>query len=320
MFRLLCLLFFLPFNVSAQDTAWTVVATKTQATPRHENSFVECNGKLYALGGRGTRPVDEYDPKTMTWTAVSDAPMEFNHFQALTFKNEIYVIGAFQGSYPHEKVIANFLIFNPSTKTWREGAALPADRLRGSVGVFAKGDKIYVVCGIKDGHYDGHVSWFDEYDTKTGKWSKLPDAPRPRDHFSAALIGNKVYLAGGRTSHAAIGKVLENTIPEIDVYDFKTNSWSTLSSSLPTPRGGTSTVVKGQYLAVMNGETATQISGHAEVEILDTKTGQWSRLPNLRQGRHGTGVAYYQGKIYVAAGSANRGGGPELNEMESIRW
>jgi hypothetical protein len=37
-------------------------------------------------------------------------------------------------------------------------------------------------------------------------------------------------------------------------------------------------------------------------------------------GRHGTGVIYWKGKVYVAAGSANRGGGPELNDMECMEW
>jgi len=56
------------------------------------------------------------------------------------------------------------------------------------------------------------------------------------------------------------------------------------------------------------------------VEVLDTRTGTWSKLPNLNQGRHGTGAVYYKGKIYVTAGSANRGGGPEINSTEVIDW
>jgi N-acetylneuraminic acid mutarotase len=186
--------------------------------------------------------------------------------------------------------------------------------------VFTRGDKIYIVCGIIDGHWDGHVNWFDEYDTKTGKWRVLPDAPRPRDHFQAALMGNQLYLAGGRTSHAAIGKVLELTIREIDQFDFKTNQWSTLAQELPTLRAGTASIAKAPYLLIMNGESIDQEPAHAEVEVLNTRTGTWSRLPDLQKGRHGTGAIYWKGKLYVAAGSANRGGGPELNDMECLDW
>ncbi len=316
------LLFLLLFSIEcfAQQNEWKELQTTNEASPRHENSFVELNGKFYALGGRADRPVEEFDPKTNTWKKLADVPMNFHHFQGLAFENEIYVIGAFTGGYPHEKPIENFLIFNPKTNTWRNGPKIPAERLRGSVGVFSRNGKIYLVCGILDGHYDGHVAWFDEYDPKTNTWKVLPDAPRPRDHFGAALVGDRVYVAGGRTSHAAIGKVLDLTISEVDYYDFNNGTWETEKNGLPTPKGGSSSIGHKEFLIVMNGESNTQELSHSEVEMLNTKTGEWSNLPSLNQGRHGTGLIYFKGKLYVVAGSAKRGGGPELNNIEVLDW
>ncbi len=319
LFVFLALFSFSAFGQSV-GASWKKVMAVNEALPRHENSFVECNGKFYALGGRGLKPIEEYDPETNTWKVVADSPMEFHHFQAITLHDEIYVIGAFTGGYPHETPIPKFLIFNPETKSWREGPEIPEDRRRGSAGIFTRGDKIYMVCGIVDGHWDGFVPWFDEYDTNTGEWKILPDAPRPRDHFSASLIGDRAYVAGGRTSHAAIGKVLELTIREVDYFDFNSNTWNTVKNGLPTPRGGTSSIGNDHYLLVINGESATQVPSHSEVEVLDIRDETWSRLPDLNQGRHGTGVVYWKGKIFVAAGSANRGGGPELNDIECLEW
>lgn len=304
----------------AQKGSWEVLKTTNEASPRHENSFVELDGKFYALGGRVDKPVEEFDPKTNTWKQLAEVPINFHHFQALAFEGEIYVIGAFTGGYPHEKPIPHFLIFNPKINTWREGPKIPEDRLRGSVGVFSRKGKIYLVCGIIDGHYDGHVAWFDEYDPNTDTWTVLPDAPRPRDHFGAVMVGDRAYVAGGRTSHAAIGKVLDLTIAEVDYYDFKTGTWHTETIGLPTPKGGTSSIGHKEFLVVMNGESNTQELSHSEVEVLNTKTGEWSNLPDLNQGRHGTGLVYYKGRLYVAAGSAKRGGGPELSDIEVLEW
>lgn len=316
---LLITLFLISTGVFAQES-WTTIQTKTEATSRHESSFVECDGKLYALGGRGERPVDEYDPKTNTWTKLADAPMEIHHFQAVAFKNEIWVVGALTGGYPHETPIPNILIFNPKTKIWREGPKLPENRHRGSAGVFVRGEKIYMVCGIQDGHFDGFVRWFDELDPNTGVWTSLPSAPRARDHVSAALVGDNLYLAGGRTSYAKIGKVLELTTKEIDFFDFETNNWTTIETEIPTVRAGNSNLGIDHYLVILNGESQAQTPAHAEVEVLDTRTYTWSKLPKLNQGRHGTGAVFLDGKIYVHAGSANRGGGPEINTMEVIEW
>jgi hypothetical protein len=135
--------------------------------------------------------------------------MEIHHFQAVSFQDELWIVGALTGKYPHETPIPNILIFNPKTKSWRDGPALPKNRERGSAGIVVSQNKIYMVCGIQDGHFDGFVRWFDELDPKTGTWKSLPSAPRARDHVSAALVDGKLYLAGGRTSYAKIGKVLE---------------------------------------------------------------------------------------------------------------
>ncbi|MEY3411496.1 MAG: hypothetical protein RIQ70_182 [Bacteroidota bacterium] len=298
---------------------WQKVDVPNQGSNRHESAFVHCDGKFYALGGRGKRPIEAYNPKLNRWEFVSDAPFEFHHFQAVAFRHEIYLIGAMTGNYPHEKPLANIWVFNTRTKVWREGAALPTDRLRGSAGVVVRKNKIYVVSGIQDGHWDGHVKWFDVFDPQTNQWEKLPDAPRARDHFQAALVGDKLYVAGGRTSHASIGKVLNETIGEIDVFDFKSNSWSTLANPLPTQRAGTASVGHFPYLIVMLGESIAQTGAHAEVEAVDVRTGVWVKFPSLNQGRHGTGVVNYKGKLYVANGSANRGGGPELNSIECLQ-
>ncbi|MCP5117834.1 MAG: galactose oxidase, partial [bacterium] len=65
----------------------------------------------------------------------------------------------------------------------------------------------------------------------------------------------------------------------------------------------------------MGGETA-QKPAHAETQRLDAKTGKWTQQAPLNRGRHGTQAAVINNKIYIAAGSGNRGGGPELSSTE----
>jgi N-acetylneuraminic acid mutarotase len=304
----------------ASAQIWQAAEPMSLPTKRHESAMTDVNGKLYLLGGRGVKPIDEYDPKKDTWTTKAMAPLEMSHFQAVTYKGEVYVVGAFTGNYPHETPIPAMYIYNPERDEWRKGPDIPQDRLRGAAGAFVHNDKIYVVCGIQDGHWDGHVTWFDEYDPKNNTWRKLPDAPRPRDHVSVAMVGDKLYVAGGRLSTAKINQVLNRTIPEVDVYNFKTNTWITLdaSNNLPTLRAGNMAVPYGNKVLIIGGESDKQVPAHSEVEAFNTKTGQWERLPNLYQGRHGTGAINMKGKVYVVAGSANRGGGPELNSMEVL--
>ena len=47
---------------------------------------------------------------------------------------------------------------------------------------------------------------------------------------------------------------------------------------------------------------------------LNDKT--WKEKPSLNIGRHGTNAAVLNDKIYIASGSGNQGGGPELTSIE----
>ncbi|WP_031528649.1 Kelch repeat-containing protein [Dyadobacter crusticola] len=305
---------------SAHAQLWQVSKPENLPVKRHENAMATANGKLYLLGGRGIKPVDEYDFMKDAWTSLAETPLEMSHFQAVTYKNEIYVLGAFTGGYPHEIPIPDIYIFNPVKNEWRKGASIPENRRRGAAGAFVMNDKIYLVCGIQDGHWDGQVTWFDEFDPAKGTWKTLPDAPRPRDHVQVAVLDNKLYVAGGRLSTARINQVLNTVIAEVDVFDFKTGKWTTLpaENNLPTLRAGNMTVVYENKLVVIGGESDAHVEAHNEVEAFNPKTNKWENLPSLHQGRHGTGAVILNKKIFIAAGSANRGGGPELNDMEVL--
>lgn len=300
--------------------SWQPVVTRNSCSPRHENAAALIGDSLYAVGGRGMKPLEALNLKTLVWQTLPTPPVEMNHFQAITYHGELYVVGAFQGKYPHETPLPTMYIYSPKQGAWRTGPEIPKDRLRGSAGVVVYKDKIYVACGIQDGHWDGHVAWLDEFDPGTNTWKRLPDAPRTRDHISAAVVDDKLYLAGGRNSTARINKVLETTIPEVDVYDFKTKTWTTLPAvaNIPTQRAGATAVTQGGKVWIIGGESVQQLS-HNEAEALDPKTNRWTNKTTLNQGRHGTQAVVYKDKIYIVAGSANHGGGPELNTVEVMK-
>lgn len=316
----LFIIFTILCSTASFGQSWETLSSSNNCTNRHENSLAAVKGKLVLVGGRGIKPVESFDLKTNKWTKHVESPVEMHHFQAVTFRDELWVLGAFTGGYPHETPIPNVYIFNLEKNEWRVGPEIPADRRRGAAGVFVHKDKVYLVCGIQDGHWDGHVSWLDEYDPKTNQWKKLPDAPHKRDHVQAVVIDDKVYVAGGRRSTAKIGQVLNLTEAAVDVYDFINNSWTTLpeSENIPTQRAGSASVVAGKHMLVIGGESGEQVPAHSEVEALNTKTMRWEKFASLQTGRHGTGAVNIGGKIYIVAGSGNRGGGPELNSIEVL--
>lgn len=295
---------------------WEIVTTSngSQPTARHEAAYVEFGGLFYLMGGRGPRPVDRYDPVAKTWTNLGSPPIQMHHFQPVVWGTEVYVVCAFEGNFPNETPIANIYTYDPATNNWQIGPAIPAGRNRGAAGVVVYDDFIYVAGGNTLGHNGGYVPWLDRYDPATNTWTQLADAPHARDHFTAAVIGNKLYAGGGRQTEQP--NPFLNTIGPVDVYDFTTGQWSSVPDPIPTERAGTMTVARDEHLIIIGGETASK--AHDETEALDVGTGEWLTLPTLVDSRHSGGALLYQDVAYVASGAGNNGGGPELTTQESL--
>jgi hypothetical protein len=98
-----------------------------------------------------------------------------------------------------------------------------------------------------------------------------------------------------------------------DVYDPKTERW-TSAPPMPTPRSGLAgTVYKGLFL-VLGGEYPPNIT-NAENEAFDTKTDSWRTLAPMPHSRHATGAATDGDHVYVAGGSFLPGGAGATNEL-----
>ncbi|MBD0280367.1 MAG: hypothetical protein ICV81_20730 [Flavisolibacter sp.] len=205
----------------AQDSAWRILPVPTEPQKREDCSFVETDGKFYLIGGRGILPVEVFDPATNTWEKRKQTPFEMHHFQGITFNHEIYVMGGMAGRFPHEKPFDSIYIYNPAKDEWRKGSEIPENRRRGSGGAVVYKKKIYFVCGIQDGHYEGTVNWLDVFDPSTGKWQTLADAPHARDHLQTVVINDKIYVAGGRRTSFKTNQIADLTLPDVDVYDLK---------------------------------------------------------------------------------------------------
>ncbi len=306
---------------TVKPNGWETLSTQGVPTARHEAALVAYKDTLYLIGGRRVNPVDMYDPATNKWTRKAPTPLEIHHFQAVTYGNAIYIMGAMTGGWPDEKPLDRILIYYPEQDRFVFGPNIPKARRRGGAGVIVRNDKIYMIGGITNGHQNGYVPWFDEFDPVTGKWQVLPDAPQARDHFQAVEHDGKLYAFAGRRTEYAKKLSFEQTTSIGDVFDFATNQWQSINNiyTIPTQRAGNMAFSWNGQIIVGGGESGSQEAAHQEVEAFDTRVNQWRAWPSLNRGRHGSGFALIGDYLYTASGTGNRGGEPELTSLERLK-
>lgn len=234
------------------------------ATARQEVSYVQLGGKFYLAGGSALHEV--YDPVARTWGTLEPLPKNLDHIQGVSVGGNIYYLGGLAG-WPGPAV-RTVHIYDPATDSFTEGAPLPEGRGAGGVAVF--GGKIYYAGGLSD--FEAQTS-FDVYDPATDSWAELPEMPHARDHFHAAVVDGVFYAVGGRVAK------LNATIPFVDAFDFKTQTWTTLDTGLPTERGGFATAVLGGEILVIGGEGAGRTRKSRRTTRLRTCGGPSSPCP-----------------------------------------
>jgi hypothetical protein len=319
--RLCIVLLLLPmpraFAVTDAEMPWQLLTTSdgSSATERHEASAVVVDGRFYLLGGRQQRPVEVFDPVSLTWRVIGNAPLEMHHFQPVAFGQYIYALAAETCCYPNEPSIDDIHVFDTISEQWTIAGKMPAARVRGAAAAVVHDDWIYVLGGNTLGHNGGAVGWFDRFDPTTGAWQELPDAPHARDHFAAVIVNGKLVAAGGRTTTQP--NPFDSPVLPTDIYDFATGVWS-VGADIPTPRAGALATASGNEVLVAGGEINTQTTALDTTEAYDVMTDSWRTLQPLNEGRHSGGAAVIGTTWHIVAGSNVAGGGGEINSHETL--
>ena len=83
--------------------------------------------------------------------------------------------------------------------------------------------EIYVMGGVHDAEIDDLV---EKYNPQTGVWTVMPSMPTARYGAGAAVLGGKIYVAGGSV---ADDDGFDTPTSVVEVFDPTTQSWTTSS-------------------------------------------------------------------------------------------
>ncbi len=276
------------------------------------------------------------------WVSLPDSLLMRSEVSATVVGAYAYVVGGFESNLQSTDAVERLDL---RSGRWSVGTPLPQPL--NHMSAVGWGGSLYVVGGYSQATDTsaGAVRSFWRYDPAMRSWTPMPPAPLARAAAGAAVLGNRLYVAGGRSD-------TQTTIDATAIFDFVTGKWSLgprlhharehvaavaaggavwllggralgqgnfadverlrpgatswqRMAAMPLARSSFQAVAAGGRIVVVGGEDATSTFGR--VDALDPVTDRWQRLADLPQPRHGLGLVADGPLVYAIEGGPHAG-------------
>jgi N-acetylneuraminic acid mutarotase len=256
-------------------------------------------GRIYVAGGfdstnAATAAAFRFDPLLNSWERIADLPAPRHHMPLAVLGDTLYAVGGLlSGTF---NGAATLWLYREDLNEWHARASLPVGR-GASAAVGVEGEGVLVVVGGL-GPTGTLVAATALYSPAADAWGSGANMPTPRDHLTAQLVDDVVYVIGGRANNPDINYDI------IQAYDVGPGIWST-RSPMPSRRGGLGSAVIDGRIHTVGGETASDV--FANHEVYDPVDNRWLIAPPLPTARHGLAVAAFGGALYAIGGGPSAG-------------
>lgn len=250
-------------------------------------------------------------------------PEAVTSFGAVARDGWLYVCGGHKGErheYSAEMVSGSFYRIRLSDGGRWE--SLPATEPAQGAPLVAHGQFIYRIGGMAARNHVGETNEIfsktlaTRFDLKRDRWEPIHALPEPRSSHDALIVENKLYVAGGWQLSGSMGRPKwHSTMLVLDLDDPR-GQWQ--SRPQPFQRRALAMAALESRLFFIGGMDADNKTTSA-VEILDLKTGEWSKGPDLPEGPmkgFGCSAIEQDGRLFVSTYS---GGLFELTK-DGQRW
>lgn len=253
---------------------WRSAAPKPDAA--QQTSAVEVDGMVYVLGDHNysaeNNRLYRYDPATDGWERLANIPTGRGLGAAAAVNGTIYYFGGnncFSNCW-----LTTAEAYDIASNQWSALPPIPGEP-RGMLSAVAYNGRIFVMGGVNSYTLPTY-SYNYVFDPATNSWSEATPLPRPRAGHAAVLLNRKIYVIGGsyRYSHFSSW-----SIPEIDVYDPDSDTWSVVPDAAVL-RSECTAVAAGDRIYVMGGFGRAASGGPdgamiQQVEEFDPATNCW---------------------------------------------
>lgn len=283
-------------TTAAAQAGWTAAAPMPLA--RSELNAAVADGRLYVAGGiaqLGATPAFQvYEPASDSWRSLAQMPEPRHHFGMAALDGRIYMSGGYRDlPFGEDTARREVWVYDVETDKWSEAADLPAPRAAHAM--VALDGRLYVVGGVGP-----EAARVFVYDSKADAWGRLATPlPTLREHLTAAALGDRIYVIGGRWSG-------QGNLATVEILDPATGTWSA-GADMPTRRGGLTASALDGRIHVTGGEDLNSGDTYSAHEVYEPAANEWTTDRPLPTARHGLASGAIAGRWYVVGGGEQAG-------------
>jgi N-acetylneuraminic acid mutarotase len=242
------------------------------------------------------------------WGTAAPLPIPRSEMAwATTLNDRMHIVGGYgearvDRTYHH--------VFDPATGAWSQAAPIP--RGANHIGVASDAGIIYAFGGFV-GRNRIAVPDCYAYVAADDKWHAIqPLSVGSRGAISVVAFEGRIHAIGGRDVRS---------VDWHEVYDPKTDSWSTLAP-IPGARDHSAAVVVDGMISVVGGRMDTFDFNTGMHVAYDAKRDKWLERAPMPTARSGHGGVLYQGKLFCMGGEGSRRvfGQTEGYDPATDRW
>ena len=219
------------------------------------------------------------------WQALEGLYVPRDDFGTAVVGQDVWALGGMTGERGNR--LTSIEVLDTRTGTWETSdVEMPVGVA--SFETVAVGPRIYAFGGFDK---DSRATAFSAVlDTRTGTWRELPEVPHERYAHTVTAWRGSVYLVGGRDD--------DGLVPEVDVFDPRSESWTTARTPMAHVRDSHDTVATPEGLMVIGGWRDYEPTDL--VDLYDPATDRWRPGPRVPEPVSRAGVVVADGQVWVS--------------------
>lgn len=243
------------------ESRWIVL--KTMPEGRSGMAGTAYEGIAYLIGGEKdgiiSNSVLAYDVTRDAWEQKSAKPTAVTNASAALLGEKIFVPGGFVGINKATDVLE---IYNPRTNSWEKGSSMPV--ALGGYALAPFEGKLFLFGGWDGTNYSSIVFM---YDPNLDVWTRRSEMKAPCAFGSAAVLGSKIYLVGGKNAQGVFDRTQVYYPNRLENGE---NAWES-RANLPDKREGGNLVTLAAGLYLAGGKGGNDIDSLPLIKYDETK-------------------------------------------------